>query len=76
MTNWPGWRLRVDGRPAATLTFNHAFIGFRVPAGRHEAFLEYHPDSVLAGGAVSLASLLLSLVLLRFPRRAMTSGPR
>ncbi|MDQ2979678.1 MAG: YfhO family protein, partial [Acidobacteriota bacterium] len=76
MTDWPGWKLRVDGRPAATLTYNHAFVGFRVPAGRHEASLEYRPDSVSTGGAVSLASLLLSLVLLRFPRRPVSSGPR
>ncbi len=74
MTAWPGWKLDVDGRPAETLTYNHAFVGFRVPAGRHEAVLEYRPDSVVAGGAISLASLAISLLLLRFPRARPSDG--
>ncbi|MDQ2871194.1 MAG: YfhO family protein, partial [Acidobacteriota bacterium] len=78
MTAWPGWKLRVDGRPAEVLTYNHAFVGFRVPAGRHEAVLDYRPDSVVAGGTISLASLAISLLLLRFPgrRRPGHGSPR
>ena len=75
MTDWPGWKLRVDGRPAHTLTYNHAFIGFQVPRGRHDAVLDYRPDSLLAGGAISLAALAMSLGLLRFPRARAASPP-
>ena len=68
MTAWPGWKLSIDGRRAPLLSYNHAFVGFRVPAGRHEAVLRYLPDSFLAGAAISLASLAAALLLLRFPR--------
>lgn len=68
LTAWPGWKLRVDGRRTPLVSYNHAFLGFRVPAGKHEAVLEYLPDSFLAGGAISLLSLAAALVLLRFPR--------
>ena len=68
VTAWPGWKLSIDGRRAPLLSYNHAFVGFRVPAGRHEAVLRYLPDSFLAGAAISLASLAAALLLLRFPR--------
>jgi uncharacterized membrane protein YfhO len=69
VTAWPGWKLTVDGRRAPLVGYNHAFLAFRVPAGRHEAVLEYLPGSVVAGGGISLAALLVSLALLRYPRR-------
>jgi len=69
VTAWPGWKLSVDGRPAALLSYNHAFLGFRVPAGRHEVVLRYLPDSFLAGAAISLVSLAAALLLMRYPRR-------
>src|SRR5262249_48621147 len=31
ITAWPGWKARLDGRPIAPLSYNHAFLGFRVP---------------------------------------------
>ncbi len=57
ITAWPGWRARLDGRPLASLSYNHAFLGFRVPAGRHRLDLSYRPDGFVAGAAISLASL-------------------
>ena len=74
VTAWPGWKLTVDGRRAPTVGYNHAFLAFRVPAGKHEAVLEYLPGSVVAGAAISLAALLLSLVLLRYPRRPVPAA--
>jgi hypothetical protein len=38
-----GWRLTLDGRPAALLRVNAGFLGFVVPAGWHRAALEYRP---------------------------------
>jgi hypothetical protein len=68
---WPGWRLTLDGRPAPTISYNHAFVGFVVPPGRHRAVLTYLPRSVVWGVGVSLASLALGLFLLAFrPGRA------
>jgi hypothetical protein len=72
---WPGWKLRLDGRPAPTASYNHAFLGFRVPSGRHRAVLTYLPGSVVAGAGMSLASLLVGLFLL-WRSRARDGGPR
>jgi hypothetical protein len=38
-----GWRLTLDGTPAALLRVNAGFLGFLVPAGWHRAALEYRP---------------------------------
>ena len=68
ITRWPGWRLRIDGRPAPLRTYNRAFLAFRVPAGRHAAVLTYWPDGFAAGLTLSAATLLacaVSAVVLR-----------
>ncbi|HEV7517562.1 MAG TPA: YfhO family protein [Thermoanaerobaculia bacterium] len=67
---WPGWQLRLDGRPAPTVSYNHAFVGFLVPRGKHRAELTYLPGSFVWGAAVSLASLTLGLFLLWRSRRS------
>jgi hypothetical protein len=58
VTAWPGWKLTIDGRRAPLLSYNHAFLGFRVPPGRHTAVLLYMPDGFLAGLSVSAATLV------------------
>jgi hypothetical protein len=61
---WKGWRLALDESAAPLLPFNHAFLGFQVPAGRHQARLRYLPASFVVGGAISAASTLLATALL------------
>jgi hypothetical protein len=79
VTAWPGWKLTVDGARAALIPFNHAFLAFRVPPGRHTAVLRYWPDSFVAGSAVSLTTLAAVLFLLvrrlRNTSRAWTAQP-
>ncbi len=60
----PGWRARVDGRPAAVLRANLAQRAVAVSAGRHQIEMVYRPPLVLAAGVVSLVSLLAALVVL------------
>ena len=50
---WPGWRARLDDRPASPLTFNNAFLAFRVPPGKHRLDLDYLPRSFVWGAWVS-----------------------
>jgi uncharacterized membrane protein YfhO len=71
VTAWPGWKLAVDGANAALLSYNHAFLGFRVSAGLHTAVLCYRPDSFVLGAAVSAMTLLLGVVLFARAGRAV-----
>jgi membrane protein YfhO len=61
---WPGWKLALDGKEAPLVGYNHAFLAFRVPAGRHTARLEYRPDGFTYGAAISAGTLAIALVLL------------
>ena len=70
ITAWPGWKAELDGRPIPPVSYNHAFLAFRTPAGRHRLTLRYAPDSVRIGAAASLASALLAFGLLLRPSRA------
>ena len=68
---WPGWRLTLDGQPAPTASYNHAFLGFLVPPGRHRAVLTYWPASFTWGAWLSLGSLVLCVFWLgRYGRSA------
>ncbi len=64
VTSWPGWKLTVDGVKSGFVSYNHAFLAFRVAAGHHRAVLRYWPDSFVLGAVVSAVALLLSLFLL------------
>jgi hypothetical protein len=73
ITAWRGWKARLDGRAIPALSYNHAFLGFRVPRGRHRLELRYLPGGFVAGAAISLAALLGTAVAVagvRFRRRA------
>ena len=69
MTAWPGWKLAVDGETSPLVSYNHAFLAFRVTPGRHTAVLRYLPDSFLIGSAVSGATALLAAALFLIDRR-------
>ena len=70
-----GWRLTLDGRPAALLRVNAGFLGFLVPAGWHRAALEYRPAGWVWGLrwcwmtlGVTLAASLVRARIARRPR--------
>jgi hypothetical protein len=65
-----GWRLTLDGRPAALLRVNAGFLGFLVPAGWHRAALEYRPAGWVWGlclCASTIAAALAALAWRAFP---------
>jgi uncharacterized membrane protein YfhO len=39
----PGWQVEMDGRRSPALEVNAAFLGFKVPPGRHAVRLVYRP---------------------------------
>jgi hypothetical protein len=71
VTAWRGWKARLDGAVAEPLIYNYAFLGFRVPAGKHRLELRYVPDSFRIGVILSLVTLLIAAALVfRRPKRA------
>jgi len=45
----PGWRVEMDGRRSPAFEVDSAFLGFRVPPGRHAVRLVYRPASWTLG---------------------------
>jgi len=74
VTSWPGWKLTIDGERAPLIRYNHAFLAFRVPPGRHTAVLRYLPDSFLAGSVISVLTMAASIWLLLRPRGLASRG--
>lgn len=58
LTDWPGWRAREGTESFPLSTVNHAFVGLRLPAGRHTVRLHYRPPSFVAGLAALAAGVL------------------
>ena len=68
--DWPGWRADSAGRDLPLVTVNHAFVGFRLPPGRHLVRLTYRPGSFALGcAAFGLGLVIAAAVLLAATRR-------
>lgn len=57
-SDYPGWKVDVDGRRAHWITANYMFRGVLLPPGRHLVRFTYAPASFIAGAAISGAALL------------------
>ena len=55
---YPGWRARVDHRPAQIHEVNGALRGVAVPRGTHTVTMRYRPVSVYLGAALTLLGIL------------------
>jgi hypothetical protein len=66
--NWPGWRV-----PFPKVEVNGLFLGFVVPAGRHEVKVAYRPASFYVSSAVAVLTLA---TLLALSRRRRMDHPR
>ena len=63
-TYYPGWRARIDGKPAQVLEVNGALRGLPVPKGAHTVEFEYSSDTVRWGGVLTACGSLVAAVLL------------
>jgi hypothetical protein len=68
-TNYPGWRLTIDGRPAPIWRANRMMRGAAVPAGEHTLVYTYEPLSFRLGAIGSSAGLIVLLALAWSSRR-------
>jgi hypothetical protein len=58
-SDYPGWRVSIDGRPGEWFTANYLFRGVLLGPGRHVVKFEYRPASFYWGVAVSLVTCCL-----------------
>ncbi len=68
---YPGWQARVDGEPTRLLRADYLFRALRVPAGEHQILLSYQPLSFWAGAALSLISILFTVIIFIRLRRSV-----
>jgi hypothetical protein len=66
---FPGWRVRVNGRPAPIEIANFAFRAVEVPAGPVELRFSYWPEGLTAGLALSALSAAALAGLIFFGER-------
>ncbi|MHB8055501.1 MAG: hypothetical protein ACYDH3_09670, partial [Candidatus Aminicenantales bacterium] len=60
--NWaPGWKARVDGKPAPVFEVDLGLKGVFVPQGAGRVEIRYFPGSFILGAAISGAALLVLL---------------
>ncbi len=60
----PNWSGFIDGKPAPLVPIDGAFLGLRVPAGRHTLSLGYFSERLVTGYRIAAASALLLAALL------------
>lgn len=60
VSDYPGWRLAIDGRPAEIAPVN-GYLGAEMPAGEHTYVFEFRPRQHTIGLALSLGTLLFCL---------------
>ena len=74
-TYYPGWRTRLDGRKVELEEAYGALRGVVVDGGSHTIDMIYRPLSILGGGSLCLAGLLLTFGLMARERQAGGASP-
>jgi hypothetical protein len=57
-SDYPGWKVYVDGQRSHWITTNYLFRGVLLQLGRHQVRFAYEPASFEAGAAISGAGLI------------------
>jgi len=69
--HYPGWRVTVDGEPAALLRVNVMMRGVVVPAGEHDVVFHFRSNSLAVGLLLSAVAIV---ALAGFRRRLAVSA--
>jgi hypothetical protein len=63
-TFYPGWRVKLNGRPAEIMRCDYLFRGVALEPGTYRVEFSFEPDSFRIGARISLASLAALALLL------------
>ena len=74
LSNVPGWRATIDGKPVTVRPFARIMLQVRVPPGRHVVELQYWPTTFSFGIVVALCAAL-GLAILLFVARIRSRRP-
>lgn len=75
MDRWyPGWSVRVDGRPAELLRANGVFRAVEIPAGEADVEFVFRPRGVAIGSGLTAIGIAACLVLLWSSRGRREAG--
>ncbi len=66
LTNVPGWRATIDGKPVEVNSFAQTMLQVRVPPGRHVVELQYWPKTFSIGIILAFCAALGLAILLIF----------
>jgi len=64
--HYPGWAATADGRPVSVLEADAYLLSVLIPSGSVTVELHYRPWTLMVGGFVSLASLIVCLSLIAY----------
>ncbi|WP_109301143.1 YfhO family protein [Aquimarina sp. AU474] len=59
-----GWKVFIDGKSDNIYPVDYTLRGIKIPAGRHEVEFKFEPQVVKTGGAITLTSSIILIVLL------------
>ncbi|HLM94903.1 MAG TPA: YfhO family protein, partial [Acidimicrobiales bacterium] len=79
LTDVPGWRATIDGRPLALKQFAGIMLQAEVPAGTHTVELRYWPATFSAGlllAAGAVVGLVVASMIPRLRRRSRSRSSR
>jgi hypothetical protein len=70
MSNYPGWKLSIDGKPAQVTPYN-GYLGAKMLPGDHSYRFYFLPTQFMIGASISAATVILMLArLLASPARS------
>jgi hypothetical protein len=59
------WRITIDGSAVPAVVTNIGYQGVEVPAGRHRIAMRYRNPLVIAGGTISIVTIMLLIAVCR-----------
>lgn len=60
--DYPGWRVKIDGREEDIIEVNYCFRGVQIPQGEHVIEFTYRPTSLIIGIGTAVVAIIISIV--------------